>query len=273
MENSLQKLYATRGTRVVRLDHATLFGALSAFGLVFLAIALGGGLSSFLDIKSLLIVLGGTIGATLVAFPMEELTRTLGIIRPAFFPDDSSAQERIHRLLEIANRARRNGALSLQADIYRESDPFLMKCIELLVDGLKPHEIKKTLEIDLSFLEDRNRRGAELFQTMGTIAPAMGLVGTLIGLVQMLQHLDNPAAVGPAMSLALLTTFYGAILAYIICFPIAAKLRARSREEAMLKEMSIEGVLCILEGLNPRILEQRLLSFLPPEQRVSQYGS
>jgi len=155
--------------------------------------------------------------------------------------------------------------------MYRERDPFFKKCLMLLVDGYDAPELRKILEMELAYLDDRHRRGARLFQTMGAIAPAMGLIGTLIGLVQMLGNLDDPSEIGPAMAVALLTTFYGAVLANLVFLPLAGKLRTRSEEETLYKEMTIEGICGIAEGLNPRMIKQRLFSFLPPEKRYAEY--
>lgn len=253
------------------VDYATLGGAAAAFGLMFLAILFGGGVILFIDFPSFLIVIGGTIGATLVNFPLEDFKRTVDVVRTAFFPVRTSAMQRVSRILELARRARAEGLLSLQSEIFLESDPFVRKCIELAVDGYEPKEIRRILDIELAFLEDRHRRGAQLFQTMGNVAPAMGLIGTLIGLVQMLQNLNNPEQIGPAMAVALLTTFYGAVLANILFLPLAGKLRARSEGEKLIKQISVEGIIGIVENANPRLIELRMLSFLSPDARRSEY--
>ena len=252
-------------------DYATALGICGAFGLVFLAIVLGGRLASFLDFNSFIIVFGGTIGATLVNFPMQDLTRSLVVLQTALWPDQSSGLHRIQTLIDLSSRARSDGILSLENVAYSEPDPFYRKCIQLVVDGMPYEEIQRTLEIELLHLEDRHRRGAQLFQAMGAVAPAMGLIGTLVGLVQMLEHLDDPSKIGPGMATALLTTFYGSLLAYLVFLPLAGKLRARSQAETNIKEMTIEGILCIMKETNPRIIEQRLMSFLSPEQRLSQF--
>lgn len=271
MEYELLKRLGVSTGRQSELDYATIGGIAAAFGLVFLAIMLGGRISSFVDINSLLIVIGGTVGATLVNFPLQDLARSTVILRSAFYPDTSSAYARVNKLIELSSRARGEGILSLENMTYQEQDPFFRKCIQLLVDGLPHDEIRRTLEIELLHIEDRHRRGAQIFQAMGGIAPAMGLIGTLIGLVQMLEHLDDPTKIGPGMATALLTTFYGAMLAYVVFNPLAGKLRARSQAETNIKEMTIEGILCIQKEMNPRLIEQRLMSFLPPEARISQF--
>ena len=259
-------------TRENSYDHGTIVGAICAFGLVLIGIYVGGNLSAFFDWSSLLIVLGGTIGATLINFPLKDFYYSAPALKTAFFEDNSSPQDRIEKIIEIARRYRKEGHLSLQNDIMYETDPFLRKCLELAVDDLPPEEIKRILEIELGFTEDRHHQTARLFQTMGAVAPAMGLIGTLIGLVQMLQHLDDPSLIGPSMALALLTTFYGAILANLVFIPLAGKLLRRSEEESLIRQLTIEGIIEMLNRTNPRLVEQRLMGFIPPNERMSQFG-
>ena len=255
-------------------DVATLFGILAAFGLVVIAIALGGGALSFFNVKAVLIVIGGTIGATLVNYPIEDFVKTSRVVRAALFPDRSSSSKRIKTILRLSRKIRASGGSMLAAEdeVYRLDHGFFRKGLELLIDDSQPQEIRRILDIELSVLEERHRKGASLFQTMGNVAPAMGLIGTLIGLVHMLQSLNSPQDIGPAMAVALLTTFYGAILAHIVCLPIAGKLRSRSEEELLYKQMTIEGVVALAENASPQMIEQRLLSFLPPEERLSEYN-
>ncbi len=252
-------------------DRGTLLGIFTAFGLLALAIFLGKGAGVFLDFQSLLIVLGGTFGATLINFPLEDLLRAGGLVRTAFFPNRHSGEYRLRRILELSERVRQEGPMSLQVEIAREPDPFFRKAMELVADALPPDDIRRILEIELTFLVDRHRRGAQLFSTMGNIAPAMGLLGTIIGLIQMLKSLDDPASIGPSMAIALVTAFYGSVLANLLFLPIAGKLRNRSEEESLIREMTIEGMVNIARAMNPRILEESLQSFLPPESRVYRY--
>ncbi len=267
MNSSFWRAYAGAS----ELDYATLIGAFCAFGLVLLAILLSGGLWSFFDLKSLLIVGGGTLGATLITFPLEDFAKTFSILRPAFFPDQSSAHTRLDRIIELSRIARAEGELSLENYLNFEWDPFFRKGIELVVDRISADEARKIMETEVAFLDDRHRRGAQLFQTMGSVAPAMGLIGTTIGLVRMLENLEDPSVMGPSMAAAILTTFYGAMAGYVVFLPLAGKLRTRSEQEQLIKQMTIEGIVCIAQGLNPRIIESRLSSFLPPEQRRSKY--
>ena len=152
------------------------------------------------------------------------------------------------------------------------NDEFLGKGLQLSVDGLEPQAIENIMDTEVDYLRERHFLGAEIFSTMGTFAPALGMIGTLIGLVQMLQTMDDPSTIGPAMAVALLTTFYGAIIANIICNPISGKLRNRSTEEVLAKDLMVEGIMSIASGENPRILEQKLNAFLAPPQRQQASG-
>lgn len=254
------------------IDTGTLFGIIAAFGLIAIAIFLGSGASVFFDLNSAFIVLGGTLGATLINFPLDELLRVPNLVRTAFFPDSRSGQYRISRLIELSEKARSEGVAALQTDYTRESDPFFRKALGLAADGLTGADIRRILEFEITFLVDRHRRGAQLFATMGAVAPAMGLLGTVIGLIQMLKGLNESDSIGPAMAVALVTTFYGSVLANLLFLPLAGKLRARSEEERRLRQMTVEGVVNIAEKMNPRINEECLLSFLPPDLRRSKYG-
>ena len=264
--------YLSPSNKRTAWDTATLWGICAAFGLVLGAILLDGGLGAFINFKSMLIVVGGTLGATLVTFPIDDFKRTFSVLRSAFFIDESYAYARIQEIVDLARVARNEGAISLESYAQSEHDSFFRKCIQLVADGVPAEDIRRMLELELNFIEDRHRRGAQLFQTMGTVAPAMGLVGTLIGLVRMLENLVDPTKIGPGMAIALTTTFYGALLAYVLFLPLSGKLRARSEQEVLIKELTLEGILCVAERVNPRLLEERLLSFLPPEERISGYA-
>ncbi len=253
------------------MDLATLLGIVSAFGLVFYAILSSSGLGIFVDIPSVFIVFGGTFGVTLITYPLGDVLRVMKVIMNVFFVRTSDPGGVIPRLVEFAGRARRDGILALESVAKNAADPFLAKGIQLAVDGLDPRAISTILDTELQYLQERHGKGAEVFSAMGTISPAMGLIGTLVGLVQMLQNLSDPSAIGPAMAVALLTTFYGAILANMVFLPISGKLKARHKEEILGKQLTLEGILSISNGDNPRTLEQKLHSFVPPELRKSAF--
>ena len=251
------------------MDIATVLGVISAFGLVLIAIFMGGGLGLFINIPALMIVVGGTLGATMINYPLKDVIGVLKVVKKALFTKNIPTDELIKKFLSFAGKSRKEGILSLEGDIKEVSDEFLKKGVQLSIDGLEPQEINNLLETELDFIKTRHQLGAEIFTTMGTFAPALGMIGTLIGLVQMLQSMDDPSSIGPAMAVALLTTFYGSIMANIMCMPIAGKLRTRSKEETLTKELTIQGVISLSNGDNPRILEQKLNAFVPPNQRES----
>ncbi len=251
------------------MDIATILGVISAFGLVCIAIFMGGGIQLFLNIPALMIVTGGTLGATMINYPLKEVFGVFSVVKKALFTKNSPVDDLIKKFIKFANKSRKEGILSLESEIKDVTDEFLKKGVQLSIDGLEPQEIRDVLETEVDFIRTRHQLGAEIFATMGAFAPALGMIGTLIGLVQMLQTMDDPGSIGPAMAVALLTTFYGSIIANIVCLPIAGKLRTRSKEEVLAKEMSIQGIISISNGDNPRILEQKLLAFIPPNLRES----
>jgi len=249
------------------MDLATIVGIIVGFGLVAAAMMLGGGLMWFINPPSALIVIGGTIGATLINYPLKDIFNVVGVARHVFFHKPTSLPETIETLIGMSKTARREGILALEKKIEELDDPFFAKGVGLMVDGIEPGTLSKIMQTELEFLEERHRLGAEIFTTMGNFAPAMGMVGTLIGLVQMLMQMEDPSAIGPAMAVALITTFYGIILANLLFLPIAGKLKTRSAQEILEKQMIISGILSVQSGDNPRILEQKLHSFIPPDER------
>jgi chemotaxis protein MotA len=251
------------------MDIATILGVISAFGLVCIAIFMGGGLQLFINIPSLMIVVGGTLGATMINYPLRDVFGVIKVVKKALFARNFSVAELIKRFVVFAQKSRKEGILALENEIKQVNDEFLKKGVQLAIDGLEPQEICDILETEVEFVRSRHQLGAEIFSTMGAYAPALGMIGTLIGLVQMLQTMDDPSKIGPAMAVALLTTFYGSIMANIICLPISGKLKTRSKEEVLTKEMAIQGIVSLSNGDNPRILEQKLQAFIPPNQRES----
>jgi len=249
------------------MDIATIIGMVSAFGLVLSAIMLGGPLTIFINIPSILIVVCGTFGVVMINYPLKEVLSLMSIAPKVILASGSSAQEVIKQFIEFATKARREGILSLEGDVEGVTDEFVKKGIGLAIDGLEPEAIREILESELASLEGRHKNGSDMFIAMGTFAPAMGMIGTLIGLVQMLQNMDDPSSIGPAMAVALLTTFYGSVMANMICLPFAGKLKTYSGKETMVREIAIEGVIGLANGENPRIVEQKLSVYLPPSER------
>ncbi len=251
------------------MDFATILGVISAFGLVCIAIFMGGGLQLFVNIPALMIVVGGTLGATMINYPLRDVFAVFKVVKKALFARNISVSELIKRFVVYAQKSRKEGILALENEMKEVNDEFLKKGVQLAIDGLEPKEISDILETEVEFVRTRHQLGAEIFSTMGTFSPALGMIGTLIGLVQMLQTMDDPSKIGPAMAVALLTTFYGSIMANIVCLPISGKLKTRSKEEVLTKEMAIQGIVSLSNGDNPRILEQKLQAFIPPNQRES----
>lgn len=251
------------------MDLATIIGLVLSFGLVVSGIMTGSSLLIFIDVPSMLIVGGGTIGCTLVNYPLAQVLAVVGVMKKTVFSHAENPAEIISRFMDYANRARREGILSLEPMLKEIDDDYLRKGLQLTVDGLEPATIEGILDTEVSYLEQRHETGAEIISTMGAFAPAMGMIGTVIGLVQMLQSMSDPSSIGPAMAVALITTFYGAVLANLVFLPMAGKLKNRSREEVLIRDLIKEGILAISKGENPRIIEEKLSSFLPPKMRLA----
>lgn len=243
------------------MDLATVLGIVISFGLVLSAIMMGGSLLIFVSVPSLLIVLGGTIGATLVNYPLKRVVSVMSVFKKTIFAQDLSQQETIDQFKDYADRARREGILSLEPIINGIDDPYLKKGLQLTVDGLEPQAIQEILESEIANTEARHSDGQDILKSFGEYAPALGMIGTVIGLVQMLQTMSDPSSIGPAMAVALITTFYGACLANLVFIPMAGKLKSRSNSEIRIKEMQLEGVLAISRGENPRIIQEKLSCF------------
>lgn len=249
------------------MDRASVLGIVSGFILLVWGIASGGNLRSFWDFSSVLITIGGTLTATLISYRLSTFLEVMSVAKNAFVSDEEDLAETINTIVRFADKARREGLLALDEDADALDDPFLQKGIRLVVDGTTQELVRNILETELAFIAQRHKTGQSMFETMGTFSPAFGMLGTLIGLIHMLTNLDTPDAVGPGMATALVTTFYGSVLANMVFLPIANKLKHRSAEEIFRKEAIIEGVLSIQAGDNPRIVQEKLKSFVAPKQR------
>jgi chemotaxis protein MotA len=249
------------------VDIATIVGIVAAFGLIVWSILLGGSLAGFVDMPSVAVVLGGTLGALLINFPLQKITGMAGILKKTLLFQVENPDAIIAKIVKYAERARREGMLALEEESENEDDEFLRKGLRLAVDGTDPQLLEKILETDLDQVESRHAEGAKILSTGGTFAPAFGMIGTLIGLVNMLGALEDPSQIGAGMATALITTFYGAVVANAFFLPLAGKLEARSKEEMLGKYMVIEGIMAIQSGDSPRIVEEKLKSFLSPSLR------
>lgn len=258
------------------MDIATIAGLIAGIAFIAIGILLNASLLTYYDLPSIMITLGGTIASTLISYPLSNVLNTLGIMKNVFFARKQNPKEIMDIILDLANTARREGLLALEEAAYQLEDPFMRKGVLLIVDGTDPELVKNIMETELNYIEERHKQGWGLLETMGTYAPAFGMIGTLIGLINMLRNLSDPDTIGPNMAVAITTTFYGSVLANLIFLPMAQKLKVRSAEEVLLKEMVLEGVLSIQAGENPRLIEEKLKAFLSPkllavaEQEVEQ---
>lgn len=249
------------------VDLATLIGTIAVFIVVIVGMAIGGSLRPFWDPGSLFITLGGTICSVMMSYSMETFLDTFKICRQAFFTKEADIGETINTIVKFADKARREGLLALDEDANHLTDPFLQKGVRLVVDGTTQELVRNILETEVAFVSDRHKTGQAVFETMGAMAPAFGMLGTLIGLIQMLLKLNKPEEIGPGMAVALVTTFYGSVVANMFALPIAAKLKNRNAREVFTKQAIIEGVLSIQAGDNPRVVQEKLKSFLAPKER------
>ena len=247
------------------MDLATIIGVFGAFGVIIAAIALSGSASTFVNPAGLIVVIGGTLGATMMQISLKQFLGSFKIALRAFINKPISPASLIDEAVELADVSRKEGILALEG--RKISDPFLQEGIRMCIDGQDAEIVQKVLSKDINLTLQRQNTGAKTFKAVGESAPAMGMIGTLIGLVQMLANMDDPKSIGPAMAVALLTTLYGAIIASAFALPIAAKLTALNTNERLNKLLILESVAAIQEGTNPRILRQMLTAFLPEDQR------
>ena len=253
------------------MDIATLGGlGIGAFFVILGIVIAGGvgGLFSFINIPSVLITVGGSFGAIMVA---NSISRVLGLMKIMMNAIKTKSMETgriISMIVTFSEKARREGLLALEDDLDELEDVFLRKGIQLVVDGTDPEIIRNIMETELNNMISRHQDGIKIFEDWGAFAPAFGMIGTLIGLILMLSNIEDKSAIGPGMSTALITTLYGAFLANLVFLPIAAKLTYVDKQEVLLREIMIEGTLSIQSGDNPRIVKEKLVSFLTPEMRV-----
>jgi len=250
------------------MDIATLVGIISGVFLIFFSILIGGDVMGFVSVSSMMIVLGGTFASTLVNFPLNTVLEVINITRNAFLFKDEPPSLIIDTMVALAEKARREGILAIEKSLYDIEDPFMRNGIQLAVDGSDPEVIRNIMENELANLEARHKIGQAVLHAMGTYAPAFGMIGTLIGLIQMLRVLEDPSQIGGGMAVALVTTFYGALLSNLVFLPLEGKLKGRTRDEVLKREMVIEGILAIQSGDNPRIVRGKLLTFVAPKFRT-----
>ncbi|MCQ2748491.1 MAG: motility protein A [Clostridia bacterium] len=252
------------------MEKGTLIGFVCGIVFILLSIILGEGVYAipwFIDYPSIMITFGGAFAATMISFPLDQFLNGLKAIKLIFQESKFSPQEVIDTIIDLANVARKDGLLALEDRAQNTEDAFLKKGLLLLVDGTHPDLVRGIIETELVFLEQRHKDVQGVWSQLGSLGPAWGMIGTLLGLIILLQHMDEPDKLGPSMSVALVTTFYGSILANFVCAPTESKLKVRSAQEILMKQIMVEGLLSILAGENPRIIEEKLKAFLSPALR------
>ena len=250
------------------MDIGTIIGIVLGIGLVLAAILMKSGLGAFIDPAAMAVVLGGCTAAVLISFPLRQVIKIFNIFRNALFSKPLDPVRSVTTMVKLAEVARRDGILSLESRLSDGGyDPFLAQGLRMAIDGQDPAVIEAALEREVETIVERHAAGKGLFENIGKYAPAFGMIGTLIGLVIMLQSMDDASSLGPAMAVALLTTFYGSLIANLFALPVADKLALRSDQEIAAKLLVIRGVMSIQAGDNPRIVQQKMLAFLDPKQR------
>lgn len=260
----------------MKLDLTSAIGTFLSCGLVFLGmiLATGGDLGLVIALfvyqpSSAAITVGGSIAGTVMCFPMQKISKLGSVFAASFFenPKITAYKDLIEEMVEYATEARRNGVLALDARTGDIEDPFIKNGIQLAVDGTAPEQIQEIMELELDALMARHQNNQGMVLKWGELAPAFGMIGTLVGLVAMLANLSDPDAIGPAMALALITTLYGSMLANMVCIPLAGKLQQRTMEEVVYKQIVISAILAIQNGDNPRIVQKKLLTYVTQDVR------
>ncbi|TDY44510.1 chemotaxis protein MotA [Alicyclobacillus sacchari] len=251
------------------MDLATILGlVIAVVGLVGGYVMDKGALGALIQPPAMLIVFGGTIGATLLSNKMKSFTSIIRYLRIAFMSPKRDPRETIEQLVDLATMARREGILALEDHVDSFEDPFIRNGIRLIVDGIDPELVKEMLETEISYIEQRHEVGINLFESAAGFAPTMGIIGTVMGLVHVLGSLSDVSKLGPEIATAFIATLYGVASANVFWMPIGNKLRVRSHEEILEREMSVEGILSIQAGENPNVLRQKLMSFLAASERT-----
>lgn len=245
-----------------------IFGLVGGFGLVVFSISLNGNIRNFVEPGSLMITVLGSFCALLISFPLKVLLKIPGIVKMLVREPEDDRKSLITFFSDMARKARKEGLLALEDEMLEVDDEFIASGIQMIVDGIEPEVIRNILELKIETTERRHREGQEVFKKWGELAPAFGMLGTLMGLIVMLAKLDDPNAIGSGMAVALITTFYGSLMANMVFLPIANNLSIQTEEEMFTKEMVLEGILEIQAGTNPRILEEKLMTYLSPEENL-----
>ncbi len=248
------------------MDISSIIGVVSGIGFVIGTILLSGSIVAFINIPSVVIVVGGTVAATMIGYPLKDF---LGVFKTAmkiFIFKLEPAEDIIANLVETSNKARKGGLLSIEGNIADTNDPYLAQALQMTVDGVKTADIAAIMQKKMELTKKALDKGSDMFSSMGTYAPAFGMIGTLIGLVQMLANLDDPSSIGPKMAVAMITTFYGAVLANLFFIPMSDKLAGRNEEEITNMNIIFQGIISIREGEHPKLMEDKLNIYMDDEK-------
>lgn len=252
------------------MDIATVLGVVIAIGLILGSILIGGGsFGAFIDYPSVMVVIGGAIAAAMISFPLKNFISVFGVVMKVFFYKLDAIPRLIEEIVSLAETARRDGLLALEGRVAEIENPFVVLGIQMAVDGTRPEVMEDILRTEVDAVATRHRDGKALLDCMGRFAPAFGMIGTLMGLVIMLGDMSDPSKIGAGMAVALLTTLYGAIASNVVFLPFAEKLGFTNKQELLAMEIVVRGIMAIQSGENPRVIEQKLNTFIPPKLRPS----
>jgi chemotaxis protein MotA len=249
------------------MDIGTVIGLIFGFGVIVTALLMGGGVGIFIDIPSVFIVVGGMLCASMIHFSLPQVLAIFAIIKKTVMIKLQSPHEIIQQMVNFAAINRRDGALALEEQVRKINNPFLAKGLQMLADGQDEDAVRELMNLEIQYLQERHSVGKKILEFMGASAPAFGMLGTLIGLVQMLRNLSSPSDIGAGMAVALITTFYGAILANLVFIPLAGKLGLYSKAEIFSMEMIVEGICTICRGENPTVVREKMQAFISPNRR------
>jgi len=249
------------------MDKGTIIGIVSGLGLVAVSMLMGGGIAPFIDIPSFIMVVGGTIAATMVNFPFKDVVGLMTITKKILNENNMTPETYIQQIVDISKKARTNGLLAIEEDLDKVDEDFMKITLQHVVNGTEADDLKGIMHAELAIMAERHKMGQKIFMAMGGYCPAFGMVGTLIGLILMLQNLSDPSSVGPGMSMAMVTTFYGSLFANLFFIPMAGKLKLRSDQEIQFKEMLLMGILSVQAEESPRVIQNKLQSYIAPSQR------
>lgn len=251
------------------MDLASVIGIVLALGAIFGSMIMeGGNPAALLHPGPMMLVFGGTIGVTMIGYTLKDVTGIAKVVLKAFMPGPPpETGETISQMVSFADKARRDGLLALEEEAKNIEDPFLKRGIQMAIDGTDPEVVREVMETEVAAIRERHKVGAKFFADMGAFAPTLGIIGTVLGLVHMLENLSDPSSMGPLIAAAFIATLWGVMSANVFFLPISNKLKRASTEEVAFKELVLEGVLSIQAGSNPRAVAEKLKSFLPPKER------